>query len=172
MLWPTPYPMTSPLRHGGESGSHVVLPVVPPGKLPSPQFQAPVESPSLPGFRSLDSGTSSGYGEISSVDRNPQTGEVTVTATNTGAYEYPWGTETYRETIEHKTSDSHPENTSMTGTHRLEVTLPEREILWEAELVFRSDLNNFYYHYVRRVSENGVLVREKIWDETIPRDFQ
>ncbi|MEQ9561716.1 MAG: CocE/NonD family hydrolase [Woeseiaceae bacterium] len=172
MMWPTPYPMTTSLELGGDAGSRLVLPVVPPGERPAPAFLPPAESPSLPGFRSLDSGTSSGYGEISSVDRNPQTGEVTVTATNTGAYEYPWGTETYREAIEHKTSDSHPENTSMTGTHRLEVTLPGRVILWEAELVFRSDRDNFHYHYVRRVSENDELVREKTWDETIPRDFQ
>jgi putative CocE/NonD family hydrolase len=172
MMWPTPYAMTSSLELGSEEGSRLVLPIVPAGDRPTPKFLPPAESPSMPGFRSIDSGTSSGYGEISSVDRNPQTGEVTVTATNTGAYEYPWGTETYREAIEHKTSDSHPENTSMTGTHRLEVTLPERVILWEAELDFRSDLDNFYYHYVRRVSENGELVREKTWDETIPRDFQ
>jgi predicted acyl esterase len=172
MLWPTPYPMSTSLQLGGESGSHVVLPIVPRGERPAPVFLPPADSPEMPGYNSLDTGTSSGYGEVSSVDRNPQTGEVTVTATNTGAYQYPWGTESYREAIEHKTSDSQPENTSMTGTHRLEVTLTDRVLLWEAELVFRSDLENFHYHYVRRVSENGKLVREKSWDEIIPRDFQ
>jgi hypothetical protein len=172
MLWPTPYPMSSSLQLGGKNGSHVVLPVVPPGKRPAPVFLPPVASPDMPGYESLDSGTSSGYGEVSSVDRNPQTGEVTVTATNTGATRYPWGTETYRESIEHKTSDAHPEDTSMTGRHRLEVTLPERVLLWEAELAFRSDLDNFHYHYVRRVSENGKVIREKSWDEIIPRDYQ
>ena len=172
MLWPTPYPMTSSLQLGGKNGSHVRVAIVPPGKRPAPSFLPPVTSPDMPGYESLDSGTSSGYGEVSSVDRNPQTGEVTLTATNTGATRYPWGTETYRESIEHKTSDAHPENTSMTGRHRLEVTLPERVLLWEAELTFRSDLENFHYHYVRRVSENGEVVREKSWDEIIPRDHQ
>lgn len=172
MMWPTPYPMTTSLQLGGDSASRLVLPVVPAGTRSAPDFRPPAANPELPGFRSLDSGTSSGYGEISSVDRNPQTGEVTVTATNTGATQYPWGTETYREAIEHKTSDDHPENTSMNGTHRLEVTLPDRVLLWEAELEFSSDVDNFYYRYVRRVSENGKLVREKTWDETIPRDFQ
>jgi predicted acyl esterase len=170
MLWPTPYAMTTSLQLGHDS--YLALPVVPPGKSSAPNFLPPAESPDLPGYESLDTGTSSGYGEVSSVDRNPQTGETTVTATNTGATRYPWGTETYRESIEHKTSDSHPENTSMTGTHRMEVTLPGRLLLWEAELVFRSDTDNFYYHYVRRVSENGTTVREKTWNDTIPRDFQ
>ena len=172
MMWPTPYQMTTALHLGGTDGSYVALPVVPPGNRPAASFLPIAESPTLAGFESLDSGTSSGYGEVSSVDRNPQTGEVTLKATNSGARRYPWGTQTYRETIVHKTSDANPENTSMTGTHRLEVKLPNRLLLWEGELSFTSDLENFYYHYSRRVSENGMVVREKEWEDTIPRDFQ
>ena len=37
---------------------------------------------------------------------------------------------------------------------------------------FRSDLENFYYNYVRRLSVDGELIREKSWEDTIPRDFQ
>ena len=119
-----------------------------------------------------------GFGKFSTskraarTGRNPQTGEVTVTATNTGGYRYPWGTETYREAIGHKTSDAHPENTSMLGTHRMEVTLKDRVLLWEAQLSFTSDANNFYYQYTRKLSENGKLLREKTWTDRIPRDFQ
>jgi putative CocE/NonD family hydrolase len=172
MLWPTPYAMSTSLFLGGEGGSHLVLPFVPPSKATAPDFLPPTESPKLAGFKSLDTGTSSGYGEISSVDRNPQTGEVTITATNSGAHRYPWGTETYRETIEHRTSDAHPENTAVRGTHRMEVTLEDRVLVWEAELSFTSDLDNFYYRYTRRLEENGELVREKTWTDTMPRDFQ
>jgi hypothetical protein len=172
MLWPTPYQMTTSLYLGGVGGSHLILPVVPPGEGPAPSFLPPAQNPELEGFQSLDTGTSSGYGEISSVDRNPQTGEVTVTATNSGASRYPWGTESYRETIEHRTSDSHPENTAVRGSHRMEVALEGRVLVWEAELSFTSDRNNFYYRYTRRLEENGELVREKTWTDTIPRDFQ
>jgi hypothetical protein len=117
MLWPTRYaPMTTSLKLGGKDGSHVLLPIVPPGKRAAPDFLPPAAAPpALAGFESLEEGTTSGYGEISSVDRNPQTGEVKVTATNTGASRKPWGTETYRETIEHRTSDAHPENTTVIG---------------------------------------------------------
>ena len=169
MLWPTPYPMTTDLQLGE---SRVLLPVVPPAEQPAPEFLPPADSPALPGFETLDAGTSSGYGEISSVDRNPQTGEVTVTATNSGGSRYPWGTETYRETIEHRSSDDHPENTSVKGTHRMEVALEGRTLLWEAELSFRSDRQNFYYEYTRRLSENGEQLREQTWTDTIPRDHQ
>lgn len=172
MMWPTPYQMTTSLHLGGADGSYIELPVVPPGNRRAPAFLPIIESPTLPGFESIDTGTSSGYGEVSSVDRNPQTGDVTLKATNTGATRFPWGTQTYREAIVHKTSDTHPENTSMIGTHRLEVTLPNRIILWEAELSFTSDFENFYYEYLRRVSENGEVVREKTWKDRIPRDFQ
>jgi putative CocE/NonD family hydrolase len=172
MMWPTPYTMTTSLFLGGEAGSHLIIPVVPPGPTESPNFLPPVEGPQLPGYESLDLGTSSGYGEISSVDRNPQTGEVRATATNSGASRYPWGTETYRETIEHRTSDAHPENTEVVGTHRMQVTLEDRVLVWQAELLFTSDRESFNYRYVRRLTENGELVREKIWTDKFPRDFQ
>jgi putative CocE/NonD family hydrolase len=172
MLWPTPYPMTTALNIGGPDGSRVILPVVPPGEFVAPDFLPPAASPTLKGYESIDTGTPSGYGEISSVDRNPQTGEAKAVATNSGASRYPWGTESYRETIEHRTSDSQPENTSVKGTHQIKVELAERVLLWEADLSFSSDRDNFYYHYVRRLLENNELVREKEWTRTIPRDFQ
>jgi hypothetical protein len=171
MLWPTPHPMTTTLRLG-PGASRLVLPVVPPAPRPVPGFLPPSESPELPGFETLDAGTSSGYGEISSVDRNPQTGEVTATATNTGGQRYPWGVERYRETIRHSVKDAEPAKASMTGSHRMEVELPGRTLLWEAELSFSSDQDNFHYSYRRRLTENGTLVREKTWTDTIPRDFQ
>ena len=145
---------------------------MPPGDRASPDFLAPAANPKYPCYESIDTGMPSGYGEISAVIRNPRTGEAMVTATNSGATKFPWGTETFVETIEHKTSDAHPENTSMTGTHRLELQLEGRTLLWEGELSFTSDLENFYYEYSRKLSENGELVREKSWQETIPRDFQ
>ena len=172
MLWPSPLPVSTTLRLGGESGSRVMMPVVPASERPAPDFLPPTDSPRLPGYESIDTGTSSGYGEISSVDRNPQTGEVTATATNSGAYRYPWGTETYRETIEHRTSDDHPENTSVKGTHFMHVELADRILTWEAELDFSSDADNFYYRYFRRLSRDGEVVREKRWNEAIPRDYQ
>ena len=84
MIWPTKYPTTTSLKVGGQDGAHVLLPVVPPGERPAPNFLPPAEDPKMPGFETLDRGTTSGYGEITTVDRNPQTGEVKVLATNSG----------------------------------------------------------------------------------------
>ena len=170
MMWPSPHPMTTTLAIGGENGARVLLPVVAPAKRPAPDFLPPEVSPALAGFERIDDGNPSGYGEVSEVRRNPQTGEVVAVATNSGAQKFPWGEERYHERIEHSTSDAHPENTRMHGTHRMEVDLPKRKLRWEAELDFRSDLEAYHYDYVRRVYENGKLVREKRWTERFPRD--
>jgi len=51
------------------------------------------------------------------------------------------------------------------------ILVDNRELLFEAVLDFHTDLKNFYYFYTRRLFENGELIREKTWDETIPRKF-
>jgi len=170
MLWPSPHPMTTTLAIGGPDGARVILPVVPKAVRPAPAFLPPEPSPALAGFEPLDNGTPSGYGEISEVRRNPQAGTVVAVATNAGVERRPWGIDRYTERIEHGTSEASPENTSMTGTHRMEVDLPERKLRWEADLVFRSDLTGYDYEYVRRVYENGKLLREKRWTQRFPRD--
>jgi predicted acyl esterase len=170
MLWPSPHPMTTTLAIGGKDGAQVLLPVVPKSERSAPQFLPPEPGALMAGFEGIDDGTPSGYGEISEVRRNPQTGDVTAVATNEGASRMPWGVERYVERIEHSTSEKHPENTSMTGRHRMEVDLPGRELRWEAELVFKSDLTGYDYEYVRRVFENEALLREKKWSQRFPRD--
>ena len=172
MMWPTPYPMTTAMALGGDQGARLVLPFVPPGEQPEPAFKDPVADPSLPGYETLDAGTVSGYGEISTVDRNPQTGEATAVATNTGGTRYPWGVETFKERIEHRTSDAHPEKTSARGIYALQIELEDRTLRLEAEVVFHSDLENFYFSFTRRLKLDGEVVREKSWKESIPRDFQ
>jgi len=173
MLWPTPYPMTSALRIGGPDAAALVLPVIPAAdNEPQPDFALPAPSPQLPGFTDVDLGTSSGYGEVSGITRNPATGDATVVATNQSATLYPWGREDFRESIEHRTSDKEPWNTSVSGHHELEVQLEDRNLLWRSELEFSSDQATFYYRYTRRLFENGELLREKTWQEEIPRDFQ
>ncbi len=74
MLWPTPYPMTTTLALGGEEGARVDLPVMPPlspEEWHTPAFRKPAKDPQLPGFTSLDSGNSTGYGEIETVQHDP-----------------------------------------------------------------------------------------------------
>jgi putative CocE/NonD family hydrolase len=172
MIWPTPYPMTTSL-YLGAGASRLLLPVVPPAERPRPDFRPiPESSDRLPGFQTLDVGTTSGYGEISSVDRNPQKGTARVVATSTSAVRYPWGEEHDTESITHEAEDSHPEKTSVLGEYGTTVSLPDRTLRWECRVLLRSDRSNFYYSSIRRLLQDGVLVREKTWEQTIPRDHQ
>jgi predicted acyl esterase len=169
MLWPTPEPMTTELRLGP---SRLTLPVVPYAPRPVPDFLPPASDPEFAGVETLETGTTSGYGEISSVERNPQTGAAAARLTNESATRYPWGTERSFESIRYEINDNAPADAKVTGSHRMEVELPGRKLVWDAELTFRSDRENFYYDYRRRLSENGKPVRERSWSRTIPRDFQ
>jgi hypothetical protein len=172
MIWPTPYPMTTTLALGGPAPTRLLLPVAPPAPArPGPRFLPPVEGdPTLPGFGTIDAGTVSGYGEISTIERDAARGGARVVATNAGGSRYPWGTERTAESILHETSDARPEATSVTGEYRTEITLPDRTLTFEARLTMRSHRDAFFYTYVRRLLRDGVLVRERTWTDAIPRD--
>jgi len=172
MLWPTPSVMTTRLQLGGKSGTRLVLPVTHSSERAAPHFMEPADNAALAGFETLDEGSTSGFGEISSVNHNPQTGETTVLVTNRSGQRYPWGTEKYEEKVEHRVTEAHPEAAAVHSTNRTQVNVLNREIVWESETEFHSDRDNFYYSYQRRLTENGRLIREKKWNRTIPRDFQ
>ncbi len=182
MLWPTPYAMTTTL-HLGRDATQLSVPVVPREDAPSgnghrmdgpvPRF-LPIEADEekLPGFEIIDTGTPSGYGEISSVERNPRTGAAKVVATSTSAHRYPWGEEYNTESITHEANDNHPETVSVRGEYGTTVKLKDRTLRFESVVVWKSDRDNFYYTGTRRLLKDGALVREKKWDQAIPRDHQ
>jgi hypothetical protein len=172
MLWPTPYAMTTTLAVGGKQGARVLLPVIPRGSHESPRFQ-PIETVAgLPGWETLDSGNITGYAEIREAQTDPETGEAVAVAANSGGYRYPWGVERYEERIEHRTLDSDPAHTSMRGTYAIQVELPERVLRMEGNIDFRSDAENFYLEFTRRMKVDGEVLREKTWRDTVARDFQ
>jgi hypothetical protein len=58
------------------------------------------------------------------------------------------------------------------GEYSTTVKLADRTLRWESVVVWRSDRENFYYDGTRRLSQDGRLLREKRWEEAIPRDHQ
>ena len=60
----------------------------------------------------------------------------------------------------------------MTTEYGLKVKLEERVLDFSGVLDLRSDLDNFYYVYTRRLHRGEELIRERVWGRTIPRDFQ
>ena len=120
----------------------------------------------------MESSTSSGYGEVNLVERLPLTRTTRVTASAGGGYRYPWGTSHSSERIVHETSDTRPDNSSAIGSYGTTVELPGRVLRWEGDVRFWSDATTFHYRFTRRLLENGKLLREKSWDQSLPRDHQ
>ena len=172
MLWTTPYPTITTLYLGPEA-SRLMLPVAAPRASPGPSYLSIQERDDvLPGFEPIDAGTPSGYGEISSVERNPQTGAAKVVATNNSATRYPWGEQYDTESITHEANDNHPEATSVHGEYSTTVKLKDRTLRWQSTVVWHSDRDHFYYTGTRRLLKDDVLVREKKWQQSIPRNHQ
>ena len=172
MLWTTPYPTITTLYLGPEA-SRLMLPVAAPRASPGPSYLSIQERDDvLPGFEPIDAGTPSGYGEISSVERNPQTGAAKVVATNNSATRYPWGEQFDTESITHEANDNHPEATSVHGEYSTTVKLKDRTLRWQSTVVWHSDRDHFYYTGTRRLLKDDVLVREKKWQQSIPRNHQ
>jgi uncharacterized protein len=173
MIWPTPYAMTTSLNLGGPQPTRIELPVIPPGTRAGPQFRTPDPDPSYAsaGYGGYQSETVSGYPEIGVVTRNYLDGTVRAVAENAGTMSYPWGKIHYSERIEHKADDRHPEAAGVVSEVTQTITLPDRILRFEGVLDFHSDLQNFYYTYTRRLLRDGELVRERKWQETIPRDY-
>ena len=173
MLWPTREPFRSRLTVGGDQGARLSLPVIPAGPERRPEFASPAGDPELPGFTTLDAGNVTGYAALNAIDRDPLTGRARGVARNSGGTRYPWGTERFEETLEHQTSDRNPAQSQVLGSYALSQNLNDgRTLRFEQTVRLRSDWDNFHLRFERRAYLNGTLFREKLWEESIPRDFQ
>jgi hypothetical protein len=173
MIWPTPHTMTTSLRVGGADGSRLLLPVVPSEPRPKPRFrEIETDDPVIPGYEAVEDGTTSGYVEIVSVDRNPQRHSTRVVATNDNKYRYPWGEHQIEEKVVHEVEDARPEAASVRADYKTTLKLGARVLRFESQVEIVGDESSFNYACVKRLFENGALVREKRWEEAIPRDFQ
>jgi len=65
-----------------------------------------------------------------------------------------------------------PEAATVAGDATTTVTLPDRTLAWRAQLSVTSDAKTFHYKLKRELRKDGALIREKTWDELIPRDSQ
>ena len=169
MIWPTPYPVTTSLYFGEEPASHLELPVVPATPPARPHFFAPeIETP-LAGVKSEgDTWPPQDW----TVTHDLIAGTTRVAWVGDDSSEYPWGRMKDHEQMSYVVADAHPETSSVHGEGSTTVELPGRVLVWSVLLDVRSDEKNFYYHFERHLTENGAQIREKKWDDTIPRDHQ
>jgi uncharacterized protein len=169
MIWPTPYPMTTSLDLGGNDGSRLVLPVVPQKGVPGPiPLSVPEPSEERKDIRSV------GYpwpGEWTLL-RDEAHQKSIVVWKGKAETDYPWGKETDYEKMTYELEDSHPEVNEVHGEAETVYQLAGRTLTWRGHLAVTSDEKNFLYKYTREVLRNGKMVRQKTWEDTIPRDHQ
>jgi putative CocE/NonD family hydrolase len=169
MIWPTPYPMTTSLQVGGAQPSQLTLPIVPLEPPARPHFFAPEMEPPLAGVKSEgDTWPPQDW----TVTHDLIAGTTRVAWIGDDSSEYPWGRMKDHEQMTYVVADAHPETSSVHGEGSTTVELPGRVLVWGVLLDVYSDEKNFYYHFERRLTENGAQIREKKWDDTIPRDHQ
>jgi uncharacterized protein len=168
MVWPTPYAMTTTLQFGGDSGSRLVLPLVPPSIYAQPQYNSPEASEERKDIQSV------GYpwpGEWKT-ERDEISGKAKVSWSGKSEEIYPWGKETDLENITYEADDNHPEASTVRGEAEIAMALKDRTLTWRGHHTLTSDAHNFHYKYVRELYENEKLLKQKTWEETIPRDHQ
>jgi predicted acyl esterase len=162
MMWPTPYAMTTSLQLGGDRASHLVLPVVPAeGPLRPPHFSAPRGTPEL---RYVAAPWTLQTFEFGKPTRFESGGG--------GTEKFPWGQKSQTGRLIYEVQDDHPEAASYRGENETSVQLHDRKVVWRSHFYLHSDQTDFYFQFKRELLENGKLIREKTWKETVPRDHQ
>lgn len=168
MVLPTPYPMTTSLLLGATTGSRIVLPVVPDNGEGAPLFSPPEPSEAR---KDIHSEGSLWPGEWTT-ERDEVNHKTRVQWQGKSETDYPWGKETDYEHLTYDADDAHPELSSVVGETESRFDLKGRVLSWRGRLAVTTDQQNFYYKYTRQLLKNGQQLKEKTWQETIPRDHQ
>jgi hypothetical protein len=168
MVWPTPYTMTTTLQLGGLTGSRLVLPLVPASQYVVPQFAPPEPSAER---KDIHAAGFPWPGEWKT-ERNELAGKTKVSWKGKSEETYPWGKETDLEDLSYEAADNHPEASTVRGEAEIAMDLNDRRLVWRGHLTLTSDARNFYYKYVRELLQDGKVLKQKTWEETVPRDFQ
>jgi uncharacterized protein len=169
MIWPTPYPMTTTLVTGVEA-TCLELPVVPAGRLAAPAFRLAEKREVRADARDLGSDVwPQGTNEW-----KRDTARGVVTYTWSGKSRYKIGDRRFEATEKnvYETNESDPADSRFLGeaSDRIELRGRTIDVLTSAEI--RSDAASFHVTFVRRILENGQLLRKRQWQETVPRLFQ
>ncbi len=166
MLWPTPYPMVTTLRLGAATALYLPLAPamtpVPSGVLPRPQPRD-----SAPDARTLDDSARVPRRVITDVFA----GITRVELTDDFGYAIRDRRIHVREFEAWETSALDPAHSLFLGVESHRIELAARTLLLESRMDVRSDSAWLRVTFTRRISENGRLVRERVFADSARRDF-
>ncbi len=170
MIWPTPYSMTTSLRLGGADASRLELSIVPAEAAARPTFDA-IANETIPASEVEWSGET-WPPQTWTVTHDLLTGTTHVFWAGDDQGKFSFGVMKDHEQMSYEVTDANPAVSSIHGEAFTSVDMANRALVWSVVLSLKSDEKNFYYHFERKLTENGREIREKKWDETIPRDHQ
>lgn len=168
MVWPTPYAMTTTLQLGGAAGSRLTLPLVPPSMFAPPQFATPEPNQQ----RSDIQGEGFPWPGNWKTERDEVNAKTKVTWSGKSEENYPWGKESDFEGITYVADDNHPETSSVQAEAEIVMALKQHTLTWQGHLTLSSDAQTFYYKYTRELFKDSQQIKQKTWQEAIPRDHQ
>lgn len=161
--WPSPYPAVTTLHLGAKHNSRILLPVIPYEHRPIPSFLPPDPCP-LPAMKRSFEGDGS-------LTRKTD-GTAIQSASGDEVMELPWGRELKRSEMVFTVNDHRPDRASAHGEAEWIVEIDDRRLAWRSILDVESTQTDFIYRFRRELLQDGLMVRERSWQDRVPRDCQ
>jgi len=168
MIWPTPYPMTTQI-YFDHKDTILELPVIPFQKRPVPQFIPPQPREKRLDARSLKS---RGWPYKHKIIRDIDQSLTSVVWEGESRMEIEGRVYCSVDKTFYQTNDKVPANSKFKGETIRTIKLKDRTLKLKTLISLHSDENNFYARFTRQIYKGKILVKERIWKETIPREFQ
>jgi len=166
MIWPTPHRMTTTLLAGGGS-SYIELPIVPSGTpVTLPGDIDPYEEPA--DAKSLSSEPLTYF----KIVRDDPRGITEVQSEEGASFMVKERSFERKNNLSYWVDNTNPAAAGFRGEGWQKTIVDGRELLMRAHIDITSTRDSFHAIVNRSIHENGRLLRQKTWDEVIPRDFQ
>ena len=106
------------------------------------------------------------------IDRDEESGRTHISVHSTSAADYPWGRRASDQNLIYDIDDNRPEAAELHSDNSITLSLDNgsRVLVYRGWMDFEGDRDNVYYRYRRTLLENGIQIREKSWEKTVPRD--
>ena len=168
MFWPAPKASTTRLEVG-TGDTCIVLPVIPYEWRPVPTFRPPEEREQREDAHRLPG---AGWPAVQRTIVDSQNLTTSVEWRGESNYEIQGRRYYSFEEMQYETSHENPADSGFKGEAGHRIELGGRTLELKTNLGVRSNVTDFEVEFTRRIFENGKLVRERTWKESIPREFQ
>ena len=167
MIWPSPTAGSTRLFSG--QASWIELPVVPAGNQTRTACTLPPPDANdvAPFGKELEKN-----GPVFKSVRNEETGQSTFSTSSDIRWAINDNTYKSSESYQWDVNDAAPANASYQGERRNTFTIAGNEIDLSTRALIRSDSSHFHVTFTKVLRQNGNLVREKTWTDSIPRMYQ